>query len=323
MSLNLSTKVACPTWNGERDSYSTYIFKLKAVALSSECSDVSNARKMATLITQTEYDALDKSSTDPVVREKIKLWKANEMMAGYFTLGQESQHGINAIQTTQNDDYPMGLVYLAIEKLDKKFNPKDTTAKVLMKTAVEAIQLKNADDYYSDVIAVMSQYDLKLTDKECLEIMITKTGNTTFVKEIRDELKKTNPSFEDTCNEISTLQNLTKLKIGSTQPQKQKEVSLSNQSGGNVGGNGGGNGGKKCSHCGNPHKRSECQKLKELLKKQGDCKYCGKKGHLNEECFKQFPHKKPKWLKLKSEKATEASTSNVEVTLASVGQDFH
>ena len=139
MSLNLSTKVTCPTWNGERDTYSTYIFKLKAVALSSECSDAFNASKMATLITQTEYDSLDKTSQDATVREKIRLWKANEMIAGYFTLGQESQAGINAIKTTQTDDHPMGLVYLAIEKLDKKFNPKDTTAKVLMKTAVETI----------------------------------------------------------------------------------------------------------------------------------------------------------------------------------------
>jgi hypothetical protein len=94
---------------------------------------------------------------------------------------------------------------------------------------------------------------------------------------------------------------------------------LSSQSTG--GGGGGGSNSKKCSHSGDPHKRSECKKSKEALAKQGDCKWCGKKGHLADTCFTKYPDKKPKWLKLKGSKTSEASTSNLEVTLASV-QDF-
>ena len=66
----------------------------------------------------------------------------------------------------------------------------------------------------------------------------------------------------------------------------------------------------------------DCKKLKEALAKQGDCKWCGKKGHLADSCFTKYPDKKPKWLKLKRSKTSEASASNLEVTLASV-QDFH
>jgi hypothetical protein len=61
--------------------------------------------------------------------------------------------------------------------------------------------------------------------------------------------------------------------------------------------------------------------LEEALAKQGDCKWCGKKGHLHDTCFQKYPDKKPKWLKLKGSKTSEASASNLEVTLTSL-QDF-
>jgi hypothetical protein len=95
-------------------------------------------------------------------------------------------------------------------------------------------------------------------------------------------------------------------------------VSLSNQG---TSGGGGGSSKSKCSHCGDPHKRSDCKKLKEALAHQGDCKWCGKKGHLADMCFTKNLDKKPKWLKLKGLKTSEASASNLKVTLASV-QDF-
>jgi hypothetical protein len=69
--------------------------------------------------------------------------------------------------------------------------------------------------------------------------------------------------------------------------------------------------------------RKECNKLKEALKKQGNCPHCGKEGHLKDECFKQYPDKKPKWMKGKfGTRRTETSTSNLEVQLASLEQDF-
>jgi hypothetical protein len=88
------------------------------------------------------------------------------------------------------------------------------------------------------------------------------------------------------------------------------------------GGGGGGSNSKKCSHCGDPHKRSECKKLKEAFTKQDDCELCSKKGHLHDTCFQKYPDKKPKWLKLQVLKTSKASARNLEVTLASFGQDF-
>ena len=320
MSSNTSsTKVDIPRWDGTRESYSTYSFKINALCSVLKCSDALNPTKMANCPTQSEYDLLDQTSTDPAVTNRIKIWKANDILAGYFSLGQDGTTGVDAIKETMNDEYPMGRPYLALEKLNRIYKPKDVTSKIIMKTEVEAVTFKQADDYRTDVNHVMSKYEHKLSDSELLEVMVGKTGNTTFIKEINDELKKVNPSFESCCIEIAALQRLAKVKTGPVQQPKQKEVSLSNQ--GTSSGGGGGSK-SKCSHCGEAHKRSDCKKLKEALAKQGDCKWCGKKGHLSDSCFTKYPDKKPKWLKLKGSKTSEASASNLEVTLASV-QDFH
>jgi hypothetical protein len=120
--------------------------------------------------------------------------------------------------------------------------------------------------------------------------------------------------------EIAALQHLAKVKTGPVQQPKQKEVSLSNHQGTSGGGDGGSK--SKCSHCSDTHKCSDRKKLKEALAKQGDCKWCGKKGHLADSCFTKYPDKKPKWLKLKGSKTSEASVSNLEVTLASLCRIF-
>jgi hypothetical protein len=95
-----------------------------------------------------------------------------------------------------SDEFMMGRPYLALKKLNCVYKPKDVTSNIIMKTEVEAVTFKQADDYRTDVHHVMSKYNHKLNDTELLEIMVGKTGNTTFIKEINDKLKKVNPSFQ-------------------------------------------------------------------------------------------------------------------------------
>ena len=83
---------------------------------------------MANCPTQSEYDLLDRNSADPVVQGKIKIWKANDILAGYFLLGQDGTTRVDAIKETMNDEYPMGRPYLALEKLNRIYKPKDVTS---------------------------------------------------------------------------------------------------------------------------------------------------------------------------------------------------
>jgi hypothetical protein len=159
------------------------------------CTDALNPTKMANCPTQSEYDLLDQSSADPAVQNKIKIWKKNDIFAGYFSLGQDGTTWVDAIKETMSDEFPMSCPYLALERLNRFYKPKDVTSKIIMKREVEKVLFKQADDYRTDVNHVMSKYDHKLNDTKLLEIMVGKTGNNTFIKEINDELKKGTPSF--------------------------------------------------------------------------------------------------------------------------------
>jgi hypothetical protein len=67
---------------------------------------------MANCPRQSEYDLLDQNSANPVVQKKINIWnKANDILAGYFLLGQDRTTGVEAIKETMNDEFPMGCPY--------------------------------------------------------------------------------------------------------------------------------------------------------------------------------------------------------------------
>jgi hypothetical protein len=103
------------------------------VSVLKQCSDALNASKMTNCPTQTEYDALDQTSTDPLIQAKIKIWKANDLLAGYVALGQDGTMGVNVIQETMHHDYPMGRPFIAIEKLDRIYKPKDVASKIIIR----------------------------------------------------------------------------------------------------------------------------------------------------------------------------------------------
>jgi hypothetical protein len=61
------------------------------------------------------------------------------------------------------------------------------------------------------------------------------------------------------------------------------------------------------------------QQAQKALKKQGKCPHCDKEGR---RVLQADPDKKPKWMKGKFGTGTETWTSNLEVQLASLEQDF-
>jgi hypothetical protein len=68
-------KVDIPCWDGTRESYSTYSFKINALCSVLKCSDAINPIKMTNCPMQSEYDLPDRNSANPVVQCKIKTEK--------------------------------------------------------------------------------------------------------------------------------------------------------------------------------------------------------------------------------------------------------
>jgi hypothetical protein len=319
--MSTSIKIEVPTWDGKRETFDTYVYKLRAYSAIKKIIDALDEAKMRACITQTEYDALVSggSSTLADVAAK-KLFKDNEELTGIYVLGQLSQAGINAIRKTVSDDFPLGKVVEAIKSPSLVNKPADRTAEIEMESEVQKVVFKNANEYFTEVTDILAQFNCTMSEIDLLKDLAKKTKNTTYIKMIHDEMDVTYPSFQKACLEIHKLQRMVNV-LNKTEEKKVKEITLSNvgtsnQKGAKV---------TKCSHCQGSHSRKDCTKLKELLKKQGKCPHCNKEGHLKEECFAKYPEKKPKWMKGKfgGSGGTEASASNLEIQLALVdGQDF-
>jgi transcription elongation factor Elf1 len=328
MSLDTGTstsvsKTLIPQWDGTMGTYALYREQFGAVAVFSNCPDVLDEGEMFHMPTKLEYTSIkgrdttnNAHSTDEV--KKMSLWDQNTKMSSVYTLGQLTNAGVKVLVETKSADFPHGKVWRAFKTLDKKFKPKDATAKIELQMELEALQFTKASDFYNQVVEVCAKYENDLDEETKLTTLLKKTNNTVYVQIITRELTSSSPSFETACDEISVLQR--GVKAGQkTEPKKPggKEVTLNDIEKGDKASK------DKCPHCQGKHARKDCPKRKEALKKQGACPECGKENHLEKECWKKNPSKAPKWWNREG-KSSETSNANVELVVPSIElrQDF-
>jgi hypothetical protein len=308
-----------PTWNGKREEFSRYLDQFQAICEANDIGDALDPVMMQGCPTKSEYDALDKTSAAPDVVAKVTLYKANRKAASWFTLGQKQNIGMAAFKSTKSDEHPFGNIAEVFAKLAVTNKPKDFTAKIELEAELNRVPFKKAEDYKASVEDVLARYDVPMDQETLITILAKKVQNTTYTDKILTELESTNPSLEHVCLEISKIQRLARStgKVDNSEG-KEKEVSLNDTESEHKSGNGKGKK-PKCSHCGKAHKRADCTDLKAKLKKQGPCPGCDKDGHLESECWKLHPEKKPKWYG--KSKSGETSSSNVELMCVQVGEE--
>lgn len=327
---NAVGKNLVPRWDGTANTYALYKEQFEAVAIYSGCPDVLDESAMRTMPTKREYDAIKYRDTSTSAwsddeKRLMGLWEQNRKCSSLYTMGQTTNHGAMVLKVTKDEvNYPHGKVYEAFRTLDKKNKPKDTTAEIECENELEALTFSRADVYFTDVVDVCAKYEQNLTDTAKLKYLAKKCTSPTYAVIVNRELKDANPDFEKACDEIAELQRLVKANSKTVEKKSSsgKEVAL-NQVGG------GGGSGKKCDFCNGAHKRKDCHKRNDALKKQGKCPECGKDGHLEKECWKKNPSKAPKWWNRDGDRngksgggGGETSTTSVEIVVPSIEQDF-
>lgn len=301
-----TTKVTeIPKWDGRSETFGMYRSKLESCAALRGISDSLIEAKMQRLPTVTEYGSLDENTN----AGKIKLYKWNQEILAIITLGQGSDHAMASIDKTKTDDHPQGIGWQAWKNMIESNQPSDTAAEIAIENDLESVKLNNANDYYKDCTAVASQYTVKVDDKTMLKNMAKKANNSVHCKMILDELKKSTPSFEDCCNEISKVQRLQKTKSNGGD-KSGKEVQLTNQEKSFNG---------KCGKCGKwGHKKADCKSQGSGNKK---CNHCGKPGHFEANCWKKDPSKAPEYIRKKIEAEASAASLETEIQVVSL-EDF-
>ena len=315
----MTKAVTAPKWDGKQESAGRFLLKFCAMAEYYDCGDALDPTLMSGMVTKSEYDALDQTTTDG--KEKAKLWRDNKRLCAIFVLGQDSDHGLALHEKTVTNDFPHGKVILSIKAIRAKNKPSDTTAELEMEAAMDKVKFRQADDYYNDMTSVQAQYDVTKLDTEFIKVMAKKVNSATYSKIIVDHLNNPPADFEEICSEIAQIQRLSKT-TGKNAGANDKEVQLAAADGEFKG---------VCGNCKKVcgYKRKTCPHPKANGNGRGGgggggassnktCNHCGMRGHLEADCWKKHPEKAPEWFKKKA----EAAGSSVEIMLASIEQDF-
>ena len=321
-----TAKIKTPSWDGTAESAPMYIIKFKAMAECSDYGDALDATEVATMITATAY-----ANESDKTKSACKLYEKNRRLGGLFVLGQDSVHGLAMFSSTVTTNHPHGKICNALAKMEAKFRPGDTTAELELDTALEAIRFSRADDYFNQVIKVRSQYAVDKSEADLIKLMARKVNSATYSKMILDHLGSAKANdFELICSEISGVQRLAGVGSGSRPKENSgKEIAVVNPDGVKTGNFKG-----ECNYCKKVcgYRIKDCPAKKAFDARSGGgsggggnakvCNFCGKKGHVEDGCWKKHPHKTPDWLKEKWAKSGDGKeTGNVEVCVAAIEKD--
>ena len=329
-----------PKWDGEADTCPRYLMQLCATAEYYNCGNAMDAVKMRTLPTKSEYETLeakaDKSDED---KAKISLYKQNKRMCAVIVLGQGSDYGLSVITKTKSAGNIHGRADRFVSILEKKNKPSDAAAEIELDNDLDKLTFQSAQTFYMNVMKVTAKYKVDKSETDLVKVLMKKVTSPTYSKMILEHLRKDpgEHDLEAICDEISEIQRTTKPSGGYKKASekevqlpsaanssgnegnfrgvcgfcnkvcgyKRKDCPLRKAAGGSGGGGGGGGGGRNSGGGGNSNKTCNC---------------CGKKGHVEADCWVKHPDKAPKWFKdLQAKK--EASGTTIEMMLASIEYD--
>ena len=159
--------------------------------------------------TKVEFDAISLMMMDAEELAKLKLYKVNKRICTIITLGQKSDYGMSVVKKTKSKDFSQGMAYRIIKILKKKNKRTDVTAEIELRSALEKVKFKYANDYYRDVTTVCARFEVTLSETELIKIMAKQVKDSVYVDKIVTHLKSsTADDLEDLCNEISENQRL-------------------------------------------------------------------------------------------------------------------
>jgi hypothetical protein len=243
----------------------------------------------------------------------MKIYQKNKRMCALLVLAQGSSHGLAVINKTKTANCKYGRADRTMKSLLSKYSPSDTGAKIELEMALDKIPFMFANDYYNQVIATTAMYSVNMADLELCTLAGKKCHTSLYVKMILDHIKSGTVDFERIMDDITEIQRSAK-SFGEEGKTREKELALNN-----VEGQGANK--LKCpvKGCNGYHKKVDCLKFKAKNAKK-KCSGCGKEGIDEKDCWKCNPDKAPEWWK--NQRKKNVAGSNVEVALASIGQDF-
>ena len=249
-------------------------------------------------------EAENELSADPQTRKKQKSSVQKNRMAinALFIAFRKRSSLLQLVLNTSNMEWPNGRAWIAMRKLEQKFNPQDNVTMLDAEKAIDDAKMKTGEspsDFHDRLCSIQRRYPNQLTDNSIRNAMMRKSSSQ-YRDVIIQSLKKPDISadelMEDMQHVYRTLQSL----IFEDAGQDETEVALvqpttrarsgpprsTNDSQSTM----------RCFICNQiGHKMQDCpmKHLRNTIK----CVHCGRTGHTHNRCWSlpENAANRPEW----------------------------
>ena len=263
--------VSMPVFNGKEDAWAWWSMQFMAFLRLKGCDSAVKGRD-PNLPSREDEDISGAGG----VKKRNALEK-NETAVAYLILAIDDSSLAQHIKRGKTAEYPNGLAYLIWKELCNKYEPKDGLSMVEMVIKMAKLEMNGKpDDYFAQMERIEAKCtvvgnELDERVKIAFAMMAAKEEyNGVIAAEQRNKGEKmTLRDLQDALGDIHRISEQKKGRSDDTEDE-EKEVGLAAL------------GKKKCHHC-------------------------GKKGHIQSECWNLHPNLMPEWMKKKIAGRSEAA----------------
>ena len=155
-------------------------------------------------------------SDDPQIRKKQKSSVQKNRMAinALFIAFRKRSSLLQLVLNTSNTGWPNGRAWIAMRKLEQKFNPQDNVTLLDAEKAIDDAKMKTGEspsDFYDRLCSIQRKYPNQLTDSSIRNAMMRKSSSQ-YRDVIIQSLKKPDISADELMDDMQhvfrTLQSL-------------------------------------------------------------------------------------------------------------------
>lgn len=302
-------------FDGKRANYAMWESQFVAILGVKGCAAALQPNFKAKLPATGDISALNLS--DAGQKAQYEALVKNNLAMSYLTVAMNSPSLLRIVQASKTSDFPDGLAYKVMDKLEKKYKPKDVMADAeqmekLMKLEVGPRQ--DPDELGDQIAAIENEYGSQLDEKQKIAAVVKAAGRL-YAAEINSTTNRittgggtvTAEDLIEACNESWRISGNGKSKT-TGEGEVPNEATLGSTPGQFNG---------SCYKCGEKgHKAFQCGQQQQQ-RFNGKCHECGRNGHKRDDCWElaKNAHRRPTGYVPKKK---EAAATNVEILIANV-----
>ena len=183
--------VVLPTFSGKDEAFQVWWTKFRAFATAKGFVNALLSKESD--LPTTEDQALDETNVDE--KRMIKARERNSLAMAYLLSAFKSPADISLAYETMSSDWPGGLAYETVEKLQEIYQPRDNVTEVEVYEKLLEVKMKPKEDpktLFEQVASIQNWYNhgMKKLPQEQLIAVILKAAPKDYMSVLTSEQNK-------------------------------------------------------------------------------------------------------------------------------------